>query len=442
MNSNRLFVDLYFRGMVKMILEKNDSSFFRGINRVAQEYARRLPEISGFEQTYLFGSRLPNITKSSFQFAGVGGMEAPAKQLLRESILSHANDMERKILGKLPPVLKKATGMVFAAFRRVLVAGMEQDLFVPSYPREGDVWLSVCSTLTASIRRLPVKRVLICYDFTHVYHFKELGLSTPLVSTLGNPAIDAKPNEWVICISEYARQSFHRFHPDFPRERVYMVPLGADLPSTEPFTEDTKTLQVLEEYGLEKDGYFLTLAAGAPHKNSHYLIEEFVKWKTESGDTSKKLVLAGAGQDHITKKLSPEARLAVENGAVYLTGYVIDANLPALYKNAFAFLFASLAEGFGLPPLEAMGYGTPVICSDKTSLPEVVGGAGLLFDPTQEGALTECLRELVNHPLLRENLILKGKARAAEFSWQRSTDRLLEALSAITEWDASKSSKL
>jgi len=437
MNSNRLFVDLYFRGMVKMIFEENDSSFFRGINRVAQEYARRLPKISGFEQTHLFGSRLPNIAKGCFQFAGVSGMKAPAKPLLRESLLSHASDVERKILGKLPPVLKKATHIGFAAFRRVLVAGMEQDLFVPSYPREGDVWLSVCSTLTASIRKLPVKRVLICYDFTHVYHFKELGLNAPLVSVMGNPAIDAKPDEWVICISEYARQSFHRFHPDFPRERVYVVPLGADLPST----IDTNAPQVLEEYGLEKDGYFLTLAAGAPHKNSHYLIEEFVKWKTESGDISKKLVLAGAGQDHIAKKLSPEARLAVKNGAVYFTGYVMDANLPALYKNAFAFLFASLAEGFGLPPLEAMGYGTPVICSDKTSLPEVVGGAGLLFDPTQEGTLAECLRQLVNHPPLRENLILKGKARAAEFSWQRSTNRLLEVLSDIAEWDASKSSK-
>jgi glycosyltransferase involved in cell wall biosynthesis len=105
---------------------------------------------------------------------------------------------------------------------------------------------------------------------------------------------------------------------------------------------------------------------------------------------------------------------------VILTGYVPDADLPALYTGATAFVWPSLYEGFGLPPLEAMACGTPVICSDASSMPEVVGDAALLVDPLDEAALRDVLRRIAGDPALRDDLRARGRARDATFSWART----------------------
>jgi glycosyltransferase involved in cell wall biosynthesis len=105
---------------------------------------------------------------------------------------------------------------------------------------------------------------------------------------------------------------------------------------------------------------------------------------------------------------------------VLLTGYVSDEDLPALYSAATAFVFPSLYEGFGLPPLEAMACGTPVLCSATSSLPEVVGDAALLFDPEEPEAIAEALRRVAKDAALRERLRSEGLRRAAEFSWDRA----------------------
>jgi glycosyltransferase involved in cell wall biosynthesis len=105
---------------------------------------------------------------------------------------------------------------------------------------------------------------------------------------------------------------------------------------------------------------------------------------------------------------------------VILPGYIADADLPAVYGGATAFVFPSLYEGFGLPPLEAMACGTPVACSNTSSMPEVVGDAAVTFDPRDEGAMTEALRQLAADADLRAELRARGLRRAAEFSWARA----------------------
>ncbi len=105
---------------------------------------------------------------------------------------------------------------------------------------------------------------------------------------------------------------------------------------------------------------------------------------------------------------------------VLLTGYVEDADLPAIYAAATAFVFPSLYEGFGLPPLEAMACGTPVICSNASSLPEVVAGAGLLVEPTDVDALQSAIHQVVTSESLRSDLSRSGLAHAAEFSWSKA----------------------
>ncbi len=110
---------------------------------------------------------------------------------------------------------------------------------------------------------------------------------------------------------------------------------------------------------------------------------------------------------------------------ILFTGYIQDYDLPAIYTGATALVFPSLCEGFGLPPLEAMSCGTPVICSNTSSLPEVVGEAALTFDPTDEAAMTEALRRIVEDKDLRATLHELGLQRAAGFSWGRAAQETM-----------------
>jgi glycosyltransferase involved in cell wall biosynthesis len=110
---------------------------------------------------------------------------------------------------------------------------------------------------------------------------------------------------------------------------------------------------------------------------------------------------------------------------VILTGYVADEDLPALYRAASAFVYPSLFEGFGLPPLEAMACGTPVVTSSVSSLPEVTGDAALLIDPKDEQALAGALMEILNNQRLRAELREKGIAQAGKFTWRDAAEKTL-----------------
>jgi glycosyltransferase involved in cell wall biosynthesis len=112
--------------------------------------------------------------------------------------------------------------------------------------------------------------------------------------------------------------------------------------------------------------------------------------------------------------------------SVVLTGYVPESDLPALYSGALCFVYPSYFEGFGLPPLEAMKCGTPVIVGNATSLPEVVGDAGLKVDPFDVSAIAEAVGELISNSELRKELRDKGRRRAEMFDWQNTAGQTLK----------------
>jgi glycosyltransferase involved in cell wall biosynthesis len=113
---------------------------------------------------------------------------------------------------------------------------------------------------------------------------------------------------------------------------------------------------------------------------------------------------------------------------VRFTGYIADADLPALLSGALAFVFPSLYEGFGMPLLEAMACGTPVLASATSALPEIAGDAALLIDPEDTAAIAVGLARLANDPALRADLRIRGLARAAEFTWERCARETLAVL--------------
>ena len=161
-----------------------------------------------------------------------------------------------------------------------------------------------------------------------------------------------------------------------------------------------------------------------PRKNLRHLVDVFNRIRPELDDSTR-LVLVGTKGWEIEKlfdKLRPS-----ERKAIVVTGYVEDEDLSPLYSDAIAFVYPSLYEGFGLPPLEAMQCGLPVITSDNSSLPEVVGDAGLLVSAVSEDALGDAMLRVYRDKALREHLVSAGRKRASQFSWKRCGDITIAA---------------
>jgi glycosyltransferase involved in cell wall biosynthesis len=135
------------------------------------------------------------------------------------------------------------------------------------------------------------------------------------------------------------------------------------------------------------------------------------------------------------KDLARGLNLAEE---MVFTGYVPDEVLKTLYQGAKAFVYPSLIEGFGLPILEAMAYGTPVIGSNRTSIPEVIGEAGIIVDPDNAEQIADAILLLLKDEMLRLSYIQKGVEHAKNFSWQRTAELSLEAIMSISEGNQAK----
>jgi len=157
-----------------------------------------------------------------------------------------------------------------------------------------------------------------------------------------------------------------------------------------------------------------------PRKNVVRLLRAFARARKEAGFAHRLVIVGQAGwqcEEEMRELQSAEAA-----GHALRVGYVDDSDLPALYAAADAFLFPTLMEGFGLPVLEAMAMGTPVLTSNTSSLPEVAGDAALLVDPTDESAIATGISALAADGSLRARLRDAGLARAAQFSWQRTAE--------------------
>lgn len=173
---------------------------------------------------------------------------------------------------------------------------------------------------------------------------------------------------------------------------------------------------VLESYGLIFGSYFLCVGTLEPRKNIPTLLEAFSSLPQDI-QKSYPLVLVGM-RGWLTSGIESRMRPLADKGLVKVLGYVPDPHMSALYSGARAFILPSLYEGFGLPVLEAMACGVPVIASRSSSIPEVAGDAGILCDPMDATAFADAMRQLAEDAPLRQNLSAAGIARAASFSWQ------------------------
>src|SRR6185436_6347589 len=188
---------------------------------------------------------------------------------------------------------------------------------------------------------------------------------------------------------------------------------------------DEKELQrVRHTYRIEAD-YILSVGSIQPRKNLVRLIKAYSLLRDKLGaDKLPKLVFVGKRAWLYDETLRALADASLGD-SVILTGYVPESDLTALYSGATCFVYPSIFEGFGLPPLEAMQCGTPVIIGNRTSLPEVVGDAALAVDPFDVHAIADAIEQILNKPALREELRVRGLERAKIFDWQETARKTL-----------------
>jgi glycosyltransferase involved in cell wall biosynthesis len=184
---------------------------------------------------------------------------------------------------------------------------------------------------------------------------------------------------------------------------------------------ETDVRPVLERYGITFP-YILYVGSIEARKNLARLLEAYARLRDWSQEW--KLVIVGARKWKFSPVFETVQRLGLEPH-IHFTGYVEEADLPALYNGARLFVFPSLYEGFGLPVLEAMACGTPVVTSNTSSLPEVVGNAALLIDPQDVAAITAGMREALEKPELAAEMREKGLIQARQFTWERTARETL-----------------
>jgi glycosyltransferase involved in cell wall biosynthesis len=228
----------------------------------------------------------------------------------------------------------------------------------------------------------------------------------------------------IITVSQHAKQDIMDALT-LPAERIRAIYLAAS-EEYHPITDVAEMKGVKARYGIN-NRFIFYLGGLDARKNVPALVRAFAHIYQRLGDPTLQLLIAG-NPDKQRGQLFPDPRpLAADLG---MTGQIIyrfieEEDKPAMYSAADVFVFPSLYEGFGLTPLEAMSCGAPVVCSNRTSLPEVVGDAALLFDPDHTGQMVTAISDVLTNGELAEDLRARGLRQASKFSWRKTAEETL-----------------
>ncbi len=262
-----------------------------------------------------------------------------------------------------------------------------------------------------------IKKVLTVYDLVWHYYPETMERYNLLVMKLVADR-SIKAADHIIAISHATARSIQKVF-GIPEEKITVIHLAAG--GYASLEKDASAAYISEKYRTNKN-YALTVSTVEPRKNLVTLLRVFSELKYEGFQ----LVVAGASGWRTSSILEEYEKLGLSEKEVKFLGYVPDEDMNRLYSGARLFVFPSVYEGFGMPPLEAMASGTPVLASNSSSIPEVAGGAGILLDPYDVEGWKETILKVMSNGELQEEMREKGLKHAKQFSWEEAARQTLK----------------
>lgn len=315
---------------------------------------------------------------------------------------------------RIRPVLEEFS---FLGQKRFIVRPAWMELKFPSLIKREKIDI-LFSTVPGGMRTCPVPHVVTVHDLTPLSFPGDSPKSVQLNYRYRLGKILERAAA-IIADSAWTRDDICRFYK-IPQEKIRVIQLGYDrdlfMPRHEP--------GVLKNYGLLGLPYILAVGSANPRKNLLRLVRSFGMMK----DKLHHLVLAGLQGSDSKKRLLEEAAVFGVNDRIIFLDYVRDEDLPVMYSGATLFCYPSLYEGFGLPVLEAMACGTPVVASSTTSVPEVAGQAALLIDPLDCEEMSSAMDLVIGDTTRRDVLRADGLQQVKDFSWEKAASNTLAIL--------------
>lgn len=269
------------------------------------------------------------------------------------------------------------------------------------------------------LRPIPAKMIVTIHDLSYYKH--------PAYFTFGRrvlkqsiTALSLGRAEKVLCVSTHTKMDVYDKFPKLDRNKVKAIPLGVKVYDKQGDLQDFSTY--MKEIGINGK-YILYIGTLEPRKNVELLIRAYQRAVSKASISHQLLLCGKPGWKY--QGIFDAAKEMVPRERIVFGGYAPEQMLPLLYKNAEAFVYPSWYEGFGLPPLEAMACGAPVLSSNASSLPEAVGDAALLFSPVDEEGLADLLIRVIEEKGLKEELRERGLRQAAKFSWTQTAQQTL-----------------
>lgn len=397
-----------------------------GVFRVVEHVAQELIHSQDVELTFCASSSFHDLSaaldylQDHLSLQSVPFPHSKLKRLF-DIKLHHLN----RQIGVVPQykrlLLKLARRILFHANQ---VVEPYADLINLSSLEQADIFHSPFFPLSAQLSSLKsIKKFITVYDlipilFPQFFEFDEDHLIKQVLKSLD-------PDSWAICISQSTKEDLCNYL-DFNPSRIFVAHLAASK-LFYPCSALDKIATTKKKYNIPDAPYILSLSTLEPRKNIDHTIRCFAKLVQQENIQDLNLVLVGTKGWDFNKIFEELSNYSLLHDRILLTGYVADEDLASLYSGAMMFVYPSFYEGFGLPPLEAMQCGVPVITSNTSSLPEVVGDAGIMVDPTDGDALCQNMLELYNDVCLRESMSQKSIERSRLFSWDKCAQETISA---------------
>jgi len=394
-----------------------------GLGRWVRELALEFPRHAECHVTFCACGSLRGVASAAeflrehpeFDGSGLGSAGFAERMMAAGAKLARGNG------GRAP--LRRAASAAFELMIRG--ASLVANRIPAPILAQADIFNSPFGRLTAASQgSARMQRFLTIHDL--------LPLIMPECFTDGQRAAFARilasigPRDWLICVSESTREDLCRLTP-VRREQTFVIHPGASSDRFYPCVDPERRAAVRSKRGIPPGPYLLSVATLEPRKNLPLLLRAFARWARETRNEELQLVLAG-GQGWKRQALLEAAdQLGELRHRVVFTGFVDEAELAPLYSDCLAFVYPSFYEGFGFPVLEAMKCGAVVVTSQTSSLPEVIGDAGVFVDPRDEDSLCRAIDNVYNDADLRVRLSRSALERSGQFSWSKCVQQHLAA---------------